>query len=69
MLQVEVELPQSDDVRLEVVNTQGQVIASRAATHVPNFAATFDLSDQAGGIYLLRVSTPQGSQTAKFFLQ
>lgn len=69
VLHVAVELPSTSDVQVEVVNTQGQVVASREAANVPYFNPTFDLSDQAGGIYLLRVSTPQGTETAKVVLK
>ncbi len=69
MLQVELELVEMGDLVLEVVNTQGEAVATRRVSRVPSYQTTFDLSHVAGGMYLLRVTTSQGTQSTKVMLR
>jgi len=69
LLQVELELVETDDLLIEVLNTQGESVATRQVSKVPNYQTTFDLSHATGGMYLLRVTTSQGTQSTKVMLR
>ena len=68
-LEVELVLTNASEVSLELINAQGKLIERRDAGRVGELFTRFDLSNQASGIYLLRVSTPLGVETRQVMLR
>jgi len=69
MFEVELETSSAMDVNLTVMNAQGQIIENRNERVASFLQTQFDLSGEAKGIYLLRVSTPKGAQTMQVMVQ
>ncbi|RMG69982.1 MAG: T9SS C-terminal target domain-containing protein [Bacteroidetes bacterium] len=69
MVQVQVELDRSEALTVEVFNFRGQLVRSRRANAVSRFETSFDLSQEAAGIYMIKVTTAQGSVTEKLMLR
>lgn len=63
MVEVELDMDQARSLKLEIFNAQGQLIEQQSEDRVSSYRTRFNLVDQAAGIYLLRVSTPQGVET------
>lgn len=68
-VQVQVELDRSEAMTVEVFNFRGQLVRSRHADAVRRFETTFDLSQEAAGIYMIKVTTAHGSMTEKLMLR
>lgn len=64
-----VELDQLDDMTIEVLNFRGQIIATRSAQRVLEVEESFDLSAEAAGIYMVKVTTSLGSATEKIMIR
>lgn len=66
---VEMTLDTRDDVRLSVLDSRGKLITSRRAENATNFEETFNLSELASGVYLLRVETSKGAVARRLVVQ
>lgn len=58
---VDIELAEMDDIRLEVMDIAGRTLYIDAATRVQMYNVQIDLTDQSKGVYILRVHTTKGS--------
>ncbi len=67
---IEFSLPKRDFVRLEVLNSVGQVVTILKAAYLEEGTHThiWDSSDHPGGLYFFRLKTFNFSQTRKMFL-
>ncbi|MDX2285656.1 MAG: T9SS type A sorting domain-containing protein [Bacteroidia bacterium] len=63
------ELNKASDLAVDVYDNRGRVVASDAALRTLTYEHTFDLSNQPGGIYLVKVTTPQGAYLTKVMAQ
>ncbi|MEM7655779.1 MAG: T9SS type A sorting domain-containing protein [Bacteroidota bacterium] len=64
-----VDLTSRNDVKVEVFNFRGQLVAGFEAGGVINFEHNFDLSQEARGIYMVKITTEQGSVSEKVMIQ
>ena len=62
---VNLELDQPDRVEIQIINIRGQVVATAATENALNVQEKFDISGMAAGIYLVQVTTSQGSASQK----
>ncbi len=63
-------LDEGQQATLSVVNLTGQSVQSRAVVGTGKAQAeSLDLSQQAGGVYVVRLQTAVGAKTAKVILQ
>ena len=56
---------QSDVVNIEVTDAQGKLVFKNQINSIQNFLTTLDLSGNASGIYMLRISTSESVWTEK----
>ncbi|WNJ18558.1 T9SS type A sorting domain-containing protein [Pontibacter sp. G13] len=68
LLNLDLEMKDLQSVTVDVMNANGQIVLRHAAGVVGQLQHTLDLSNQAAGIYLVRISTPAGSVTRKVLL-
>lgn len=50
----------ADEVKVDIINYQGQVVETRILKNVKNDTFTFDVSDFASGYYFFSVKSPEG---------
>ena len=60
---IAVNLPQSDDITLEVYNVLG--VKSHSTSIIGSQPLSIDLSNQPTGVYFLKIIYPDGSSTVK----
>jgi hypothetical protein len=60
---------QATDVKIELLTLSGQVLMTDSPSVLVEYETSYDLSDLARGIYLLRVSTEHGMTTRKIVKQ
>ncbi len=68
-LNVTVDLLNTDDVTILVVNTLGQTIKEVSQLHSNGGTIKLDLSSNANGVYFVTVKTKTSSKTKRFILQ
>ena len=61
-------LPEKEQVRLQVYNTMGQVVLDNELHDTLNQTYTLDLSNQRAGIYIIRVHTRNEVKSTKVFI-
>ncbi|TAE52344.1 MAG: T9SS C-terminal target domain-containing protein, partial [Bacteroidetes bacterium] len=57
-----------NDVNVEILNLRGQTLSGTTQRGVSAFNKVFDLSNQSKGIYLLKITTSEGSVTRKIVI-
>lgn len=67
IFEVKITASEQEKVTLNIFNLQGQLISSRMVQ--ANALSQVDISDFGAGIYMLRVISEQGQQTAKVIVQ
>ncbi|MDX1909756.1 MAG: T9SS type A sorting domain-containing protein [Bacteroidia bacterium] len=60
-LSVQLEMLYADDVVVSIYNLNGQVVASKSLAGAAIINTNFDLSQQAAGLYLVKVTTSRGT--------
>ncbi len=68
-LNVEIELVNIDQVRFDIIDLHGRTLVSRSFNSSLNIRSSFDLSDVAKGIYLVKLSTSKGATTRKLIVK
>jgi hypothetical protein len=63
------ELDRPEDLQIEVINTNGQVVAREELNRVSVHNQAFQLQGVASGIYLIKVTTTRGAATQKMVIQ
>ena len=61
-------LPEKEQVRLQVYNTMGQVVLDNELYDTLNQTYTLDLSTQRAGIYIIRIHTRNEMKSTKVFI-
>ena len=64
-----VELESREDLVMEVFNFRGQLVARNTAEGVLSHEERFDISGEAAGIYMVKITTSLGSVTEKVMLR
>lgn len=59
---------QADDVRLSIINIQGQVLQSQTLNNVLNGSYQVDVNSLAAGSYVLLTTTPEGRSATQFVI-
>jgi hypothetical protein len=62
-------LPDLQDVNIEVIDLQGRLIKEEVLQHVLNQTYRLDLNDVQSGLYLIRIQTAQSITTSKILLR
>jgi hypothetical protein len=68
-LNVTVDLLNSEDFTISVINTLGQVVKEVNQLHSNGGTVKLDLSSNSNGVYYVTVKTKSGSKTKRFILQ
>jgi len=66
---IEINLNQNDAVRLQIIDLKGRTIAARNFAFGLNIRETISLSDVPAGIYLVQLSTSQGTASRKLVVK
>ncbi|MEO1588101.1 MAG: T9SS type A sorting domain-containing protein, partial [Bacteroidota bacterium] len=65
---VSLEMFTAQSVTLEVFSYNGQLVERVEVPQTANVVRTFDLGSAANGIYLVKISTPEGSRLEKVMI-